>query len=150
MNQMELTITRMDSRSSNSTNIPRPVRGQEKDRSDSTRPLINSRIWKLLALPVSSQADDGLDSETLVNNFDSTILLWAIDPANAYHVTGVVNNMSVRFMIDTGAAVSLIRKDVWEKLVPKGGVQMEAWTKNLVGVEGSPLSVLGATSLNIT
>ena len=53
-------------------------------------------------------------------------------------------------MIDTGAAVSLIRKDVWEKLAPTGDVQLEAWTKNLVGVEGSPLSVLGATSLNIT
>ena len=31
---------------------------------------------------------------THVNNFDNTILLRAIDPANAYHVTGVVNNVS--------------------------------------------------------
>jgi len=93
------------------------------------------------------QADKGLGSVTHVNNFDNTILLWAIDPANAYYVTGVVNNVSVKFMIDTGAAVSLIKKDVWEKIVPKGGEHLEAWTKNIVGVEGSPLSVLGA---NIT
>ena len=99
---------------------------------------------------MSGQADEGLDSVTHLENFEHTILLRAIDPANAYHVTGVVNNVSVRFMIDTGAAVSLIRKDIWEKIAPKGGVQLEAWTKHLVGVEGSPLSVLGATSLNIT
>ena len=38
--------------------------------------------------------------------------MQAIDPANAYHVDGVVNNMLVRFMVDTGAAVSLIMEDV--------------------------------------
>jgi len=36
MNQMQLTIVRIDSQSSDSINTPRPVRGQEKDRSDST------------------------------------------------------------------------------------------------------------------
>ena len=53
-------------------------------------------------------------------------------------------------MVDTGAAVSLIREDIWEKLTPMGDATLEAWSKNLVGVEGSPLSVLGATKLDIT
>ena len=48
MNQMELTIARMDSRCSNLTNTPRPARGQEKDRSDSTRrgPIICNKCGK--------------------------------------------------------------------------------------------------------
>ena len=69
---------------------------------------------------MSGQADEGLNSVTHVNNLNDTILLLAIDPANAYHITGVVNNVSVRSMVDTGVAVSLIRIDVWEKLAPKG------------------------------
>ena len=50
----------------------------------------------------------------------------------------------------TGAAVSLIMEDIWEKSTSKGNVKLEAWNKNLVGVEASPLSVVGATKLNIT
>ena len=48
MNQMELTIARMDSRYSDLTNTPRPARGQEKDRSDSTRrgPIICNKCSK--------------------------------------------------------------------------------------------------------
>ena len=53
-----------------------------------------------------------------------------IDPANAYHVNGIVNNVLVRFMVDTGAAVSLIMEDIWEKSTPKGDVKLEAWNKN--------------------
>ena len=90
-----------------------------------------------------------------MNNFISndSILLRAIDPANqpnAYHVIGIVSNVPVRFMVDTGAAVSLIREDVRAQLTPMGDIKLETWNKNLVGVEGSPLSVLGATTLDVT
>ena len=89
---------------------------------------------------------------THVNNFISndSILLREIDPANAYHVTGIVSNVPVRFMVDTGAAVSLIREDVWTQLTSMGDIKLETWNKKLVGVEGSPLSVLGATTLDVT
>ena len=89
---------------------------------------------------------------THVNNFISndSILLREIDPANAYHVTGIVSNVPVRFMVDTGAAVSLIREDMWAQLTPMGDIKLETWNKNLVRVEGSPLSVLRATTLDVT
>jgi len=48
MNQMELTIARMDNRSSDPTSTPKLVRGQEKDRTDSTRrgPIICHKCGK--------------------------------------------------------------------------------------------------------
>jgi len=58
--------------------------------------------------------------------------------------------MPVKFMIDTGASVSLIREDVWSGITAGQDKHLEAWNKNLVGVEGSPLSVQGVTTLDIT
>ena len=117
-------------------------------------------VGKLTALPAMGQADEGLNSMTQINNFtvdsivpnssESTILLRAIDPAHAYHVTGVINDVPIKFMIDTGASVSLIREDVWLGITAGRGTQLEVWDRNLVGVEGSPLSVRGATTLDIT
>ena len=44
--------------------------------------------------------------KTLLNNFET--LLLAVNPATAYHVVGSVRGRDVRFMLDTGAAISLI------------------------------------------
>jgi len=108
--------------------------------------------WETNSPPCIGSSRGGLRQCDPCEQFfsDNSILMQAIDPANAYHVNGVVNDVLVWFMVDTEAAVSLIREDIWEKLTPKGDVKLKAWNKNLVGVEGSPLSVLGATKLDIT
>ena len=57
----------------------------------------------------------------------------------------------VDFVIDTGAAVSLVRRDVWEQIV-KGDctLVLEQWAgRRLVGVNGAPLSVSGCKKVNI-
>ena len=54
-------------------------------------------------------------------------------------------------MIDTGAAVSLVRRDVWEQIV-KGDctLVLEQWAgRRLVGVNGAPLSVSGCKKVDI-
>ena len=72
--------------------------------------------------------------------------LLAVNPTSAYHVTGHLNNIPVTFMLDTGAPVSLIRKDVFNQaqgeLVPWAG-------GGLVGVEGTPLDIHGMATVEI-
>ena len=40
------------------------------------------------------------------------IVLWAVDPAQAYHVTGYINGVAIKFMVDTGESVSLLHADI--------------------------------------
>ena len=52
-------------------------------------------------------------------------------------------------MLDTGAAVSLIRKDVWDNVGSEH--LLSPWTgPRLVGVEGTPLEVHGVATLEIS
>ena len=39
--------------------------------------------------------------------------LYSVTPTPAYHVDGYVNNVPASMVIDTGAAVTLLRKDLW-------------------------------------
>jgi len=49
-----------------------------------------------------------------------------------------IQNYNVTFVLDTGAAVTLLRGDTRDKLAPTN--PLETWTgHNLVGVEGSQL-----------
>ena len=53
-------------------------------------------------------------------------------------------------MVDTGAAVSLLRKDKWQLLGGADKYKLEQWTASqLVGVEGSPVPVFGATCVKV-
>ena len=40
--------------------------------------------------------------------------LFAVNPHAAYYVKGIVNSYPVYFMLDTGAAVSLLDANVWD------------------------------------
>eukprot|EP00731_Ephydatia_muelleri_P034765 Em0075g18a len=53
------------------------------------------------------------------------------------------------FMLDTGAAVSLVRKDVWDRLGGASRFGLSPWRgRHLVGVEGSTVPVCGVTTLD--
>jgi len=47
---------------------------------------------------------------------NKNVKLLAVNPPHAYHVTGITNGIHIHFMIDTVAAVSLLRADVWDKI----------------------------------
>jgi len=49
-------------------------------------------------------------------NDGATVDLLTVNPASAYHVLGSVSGVSVCFMLDTGALVSLVRDDIWRKV----------------------------------
>ena len=47
-------------------------------------------------------------------------------------MTGIIDNVSVKFMIDTGASVSLIREDILAVINAGRNLQLKTWNRNLV------------------
>ena len=75
------------------------------------------------------------------------IKLSDVTPMCAYHVTGELMKGKIQFMIDTGATVSLIQEDSWKEAVDSQSV-LSLWTGcELIGVEGSKITVKGGATL---
>ena len=116
---------------------------------------------KLAALTARGPAGEGLQ-ETQTNNLHITtpnvscinnsgdVVLRAVDPAQAYHVAGHVNGVAIYFMIDTGASVSLVHADIWKEITAHCGLHLQTWHQKLIGVEGSPITVLGTATLDVS
>lgn len=73
-----------------------------------------------------------------------------INNISSYFVLECVYECPVSFLMDTGAGVSLLCGDVWEKAVHHSSpcdLQGACW---LVGMDGIPIKVCGAASVNVT
>jgi len=73
-----------------------------------------------------------------------------VNNVQSYFVLGKVYSSPVSFLVDTGAGVSLIRGDVWDKAVPSNYKQKLQTANSLVGVDGSPLQLRGTASVKIS
>ena len=74
----------------------------------------------------------------------------AVNPVLSYFVTAYVQGVPIQLMVDTGAAVNLLGKDVWNMLSRTSNCTLEQWFRGrLVGVEGSSVPVHGMTSMDI-
>ena len=61
-----------------------------------------------------------------------------------------VNNVVNSCLIDTGAAISLISRGLWEKLEQANtGLKLRQTSRELVGVQGSPVKLLGECCLEV-
>ena len=79
---------------------------------------------------------------------NNIVYLFTINPHAAFHINGVINSYTVHFMLDTGAAVSLLGTYTWNKI--KGTSTLAPWTNpGLVGVGGTPLRVSGTATLQL-
>ena len=65
-----------------------------------------------------------------------------------YRVEGRADDVPVSLLLDMGSAVTLIRRDIWERVEEKG-IQALVPSKEqlLVSVDGSPLDILGQTEV---
>ena len=78
------------------------------------------------------------------------IKLSDVTPMCAYHVTGELMKGKIQFMIDTGAAVSLIQEDSWKEAMDSQSV-LSPWTGcELIGVEGIKTTVKGGATLKFS
>ena len=76
-------------------------------------------------------------------------LTVATDLERTDTVSGSTQGIPTTFIIDTGAAVILLRKDMWDKL-PQGGKLLTPWDGTpLVGVAGNPLEVWGSVIVEV-
>ena len=64
-----------------------------------------------------------------------------------YTIQVHINGISASCLVDTGAAVSLISKELWSKVKKANGQNnLDETSHNLVGVQGAPLKLYGATT----
>lgn len=86
------------------------------------------------------------EETTMASN---VIDLLTVNPTTAYHIKGIVNLYIVNFMIDTGAAVSLLNFKIWDKVKMASDELLQWPSPGLVGVGGMPIEVRGTTKLNV-
>ena len=61
-----------------------------------------------------------------------------------------MNGVNVSLLLDTGAAVTLLRKDIWLQVATGRSQDLEPWlTAELVSAGGTPLTVHGCTSVEL-
>lgn len=100
-------------------------------------------------LNAKSRACEG---ELKAHEMDSTIPTFSISSESEYLLSGSVNGIPASILVDTGAATTVLAKEVWDVLVAKTPeAQLEsAAGKKLVGVQGTPLQLHGTTQVCLT
>ena len=71
-----------------------------------------------------------------------TTSISLVTPKGSYQVNGMVNGSPTSFLLGTGAAVTLMRKDEWDHI--SLGTELEPWAEhNLVSIDGTSLLIYG-------
>jgi len=91
------------------------------------------------------------DTDTKVNAHTVPTLVDTGTTASNFSLRVRVNDVSASCLVDTGAAVSLMSTELWEKL-EKNGTRplLNRPDHELVGVQGAPLKLLGASKVEVT
>ena len=113
--------------------------GIAADRRDTMLVAVQSgdpEFGKLLTLHAEDRACEGEPRKV-----PQSLSLFSVSPSAAYRVTGVVNGTITTF-VDTGAAVSLLRADMWEKIQSTGALLEPLTNASLVGANGTPIDVM--------
>ena len=67
-----------------------------------------------------------------------------------FRVEGAVSGVPTSFLVDTGAAVTLLRRDTWDRISASSPQKLKKWSAlNLVSADGSPLTVHGSAWVNV-
>ena len=102
---------------------------------------------KLAALGVCGQTHEG---DKLASNPNHPLYVYPITPVECLCMLGEVGGEPISFLLDTGAAVTLIGSDVWRRVSAKQPTKLQPWSdQKLVGVDGSPLEVHGQVHVTV-
>jgi hypothetical protein len=96
---------------------------------------------------MKSQLQEGTTKQAQLSEVNISL----VTPTGGYHVEGTINGKETSFLVDTGAAVTLMRKDMWDEINSTEGEDLKPWAdRRLVSVDGTPLQVYGCSSVNLT
>ena len=106
---------------------------------------------KRATLNAVSRACEG-DVQTAQITQTETIPTFSVRSTTDYHLQGDINGISAKFLVDTGAATTLVSKDVWDKVATENEIELNQIPGNpprLVGVQGPPLQIHGTAQLQV-
>lgn len=66
-----------------------------------------------------------------------------------YQMDCTINGVLTPFLLDTGAAVSLLWKDTWERVNTQPAEPTDLFGSAASGVDGSPLTVYGSATVDL-
>ena len=99
------------------------------------------------ALTVPSPAVEGETNQAQSVDRSHAFTVCAL---SEHHVSGSIDNVPVKFLVDTGAAVTVVRKDVWDEISHRHKTKtLEATCKRLIGVQCVALTVLEVTNVTV-
>ena len=67
----------------------------------------------------------------------------SVVPGHSYYLHAEINDRRVSFLVDTGSAFTILRRDTWEKASPEDK-KLDYCGKSFVSVDGSHLAVHGS------
>ena len=73
-----------------------------------------------------------------------TYHVFPTSSSTAYHINGLLFTTNTSFLLDTGAAVSLLSRVLWERVKPEGAELQPGSSQQLVSVDGTPLKIHGS------
>ena len=98
------------------------------------RPISGAKTTKCNTIPGSYDKDDSV----------------AAICAGGYQVEGKVNGVTIKFVVDSGAAITLMRSDIWTAITNNHPKKLSAHNMaGLVGVEGSSLTIHACATVNL-
>ena len=72
-------------------------------------------------------------------------MISIVNPSSSFSVAATINNVPVTFLLDTGSALTILRKSMWDRCKQPDD-KLEPWNQqSLVGAEGTTLRVYGST-----
>nr|CAD7425761.1 unnamed protein product [Timema monikensis] len=79
----------------------------------------------------------------------STFGVWSVESDGAVYVNGHVEGCAVHILIDTGAAVSLIHRDVWESVKGRSKMSVAPTLACIVNPSGDPINTEGEVEMAV-
>jgi len=110
---------------------------------DAPRALPSPQTEGEVSLPMSQVCDSSCSSP------DNATCTIAINSVSNYTVCARLFSKEVSFLVDTGAAVSLVSSEVWDRIKPSSAPRMNPVGLRLVGVDGAPLHIRGSVIVEL-
>ena len=103
-------------------------------------------------LATSSATDRSLEVNPRVQTVTPETIVYAspVMPMSGYRLLGSVDGVNISLLLDTGAAVTLLRADMWSQVATKTQQGLQPWSMaRLVSAGGTPLTVHGCARVDL-